>query len=127
MKYGNKERLFHFRRLVNPSAAEADIRLLSEKVAEKDIPQRYKLAPSGHHQEILFDLLGVCSREEIVINRRKYSLSDTESIQIGGKKGRKEKATKTSIKNRKKSTTRPKLNKEEASVQESSSGEKKSG
>lgn len=68
--YSVKEKLNHFRQLSSSSAAEADLALLREKSSTNTNLIRYGLAPNKNAEDILFDLLDVCSHEEIVRNRR---------------------------------------------------------
>lgn len=70
--YSVKEKLYHFRQLSSPSAAEADLALLREKSPGNSNLIRYGLAPSKNAEDILFDLLDVVTHDEVVRNRREY-------------------------------------------------------
>lgn len=70
--YSVKEKLNHFRQLLTPSVAEADLALLKDKSPGNSNLIRYGLAPSKNAEDILFDLLDVVTHDEVVRNRREY-------------------------------------------------------
>ena len=70
--YSVKEKLNHFRQLLTPSVAEADLALLKDKSPGNSNLIRYGLAPSKNAEDILFDLLDVVTHDEIVRNRREF-------------------------------------------------------
>lgn len=70
--YSVKEKLNHFRQLLNPSVAEADLALLKDKSPGNSNLIRYGLAPTKNAEDILFDLLDVVTHDEVVRNRREY-------------------------------------------------------
>lgn len=70
--YSTKEKLNHFRQLQNPFAAEADLLLLTEKAPGNTNLTRYTLAPNKNGEDILFELLDVCTHDEIVLHRREF-------------------------------------------------------
>ena len=72
MFYSAKEKLYHFRQLANPLAAEADLALLHEKNPQSTDFTRFDLAPQKNAEDILFALLDVVDHDEIVRNRREF-------------------------------------------------------
>ena len=75
-----KEKLYHFRQLANPLAAEADLALLHEKNPQSTDFTRFDLAPCKNAEDILFALLDVTDHDDIVRNRREFfSTQDTDS------------------------------------------------
>ena len=80
--YSTKEKLYHFRQLANPLAAEADLALLHEKNPQSTDFTRFDLAPCKNAEDILFALLDVADHDEIVRNRREY-FSETETDDDG--------------------------------------------
>ena len=70
--YSTKEKLIHFRQLVNPLAVEADLKLLHEKMPHNTNLIRYDLSPYKNSEDILFELLDVASHDEIVLHRREF-------------------------------------------------------
>ena len=70
--YSTKEKLYHFRQLANPLAAEADLALLHEKNPQSTDFTRFDLAPQKNAEDILFALLDVADHDEIVRNRREF-------------------------------------------------------
>lgn len=78
--YSTKEKLYHFRQLANPLAAEADLALLHEKNPQSTDFTRFDLAPCKNAEDILFVLLDVADHDDIVRNRREFfSTQDTDS------------------------------------------------
>ena len=78
--YSTKEKLYHFRQLANPLAAEADLALLHEKNPQSTDFTRFDLAPCKNAEDILFTLLDVADHDDIVRNRREFfSTQDTDS------------------------------------------------
>nr|DAD65261.1 MAG TPA: hypothetical protein [Siphoviridae sp. ctSqC25] len=78
--YSTKEKLYHFRQLANPLAAEADLALLHEKNPQSTDFTRFDLAPCKNAEDILFALLDVADHDDIVRNRREFfSTQDTDS------------------------------------------------
>ena len=78
--YSTKEKLYHFRQLANPLAAEADLALLHEKNPQSTDFTRFDLAPCKNAEDILFALLDVTDHDDIVRNRREFfSTQDTDS------------------------------------------------
>lgn len=77
--YSTKEKLYHFRQLANPLAAEADLALLHEKNPQSTDFTRFDLAPCKNAEDILFALLDVADHDDIVRNRREFfSTQDTD-------------------------------------------------
>ena len=77
--YSTKEKLYHFRQLANPLAAEADLALLHEKNPQSTDFTRFDLAPCKNAEDILFALLDVTDHDDIVRNRREFfSTQDTD-------------------------------------------------
>lgn len=72
--YSTKEKLYHFRLLANPLAAEADLSLLHEKNPQSTDFTRFDLAPGKNAEDILFALLDVADHDDIVRNRREFFL-----------------------------------------------------
>ena len=72
MFYSAKEKLYHFRQLANPLAAEADLALLHEKNPQSTDFTRFDLAPQKNAEDILFALLDIADHDEIVRNRREF-------------------------------------------------------
>lgn len=70
--YSTKEKLYHFRQLANPLAAEADLALLHEKNPQSTDFTRFDLAPCKNAEDILFALLDVADHDDIVRNRREF-------------------------------------------------------
>ena len=70
--YSTKEKLYHFRQLANPLAAEADLSLLHEKNPQSTDFTRFDLAPEKNAEDILFALLDVADHDDIVRNRREF-------------------------------------------------------
>ena len=78
--YSTKEKLYHFRQLANPLAAEADLALLHEKNPQSTDFTRFDLAPCKNAEDILFALLDVTDHDDIVRNRREFfSTQNTDS------------------------------------------------
>ena len=71
--YSTKEKLSHFRTLLAPDLADADLHLLKEKDPENSNLIRFTLAPAKNVEDILFALLDVCTHDEIVRNRRDFA------------------------------------------------------
>ena len=76
--YSTKEKLYHFRQLINPLAAEVDLALLHEKNPQSTDFTRFDLAPRKNAEDILFALLDVADHDEIVRNRREF-FSETKT------------------------------------------------
>ena len=70
--YSTKEKLYHFRQLANPLAAEADLALLHEKNPQSTDFTRFDLAPCKNAEDILFALLDVADHDDIVRKRREF-------------------------------------------------------
>ena len=70
--YSTKEKLSHFRSLLAPDLADADLQLLKEKDSGNSNLVRFSLAPAKNAEDILFALLDVCTHDEIVRNRRDF-------------------------------------------------------
>ena len=70
--YSVKEKLYHFRQLTNPLAAEADLSLLHEKNPQSTDFTRFDLAARKNAEDILFALLDVADHDDIVRNRREF-------------------------------------------------------
>lgn len=70
--YSNKEKLQHFRQLQNAAVAPADLMLLKQKAPGNTNIVRYELAMEKNADDILFELLDVCTHDEIVLNRREF-------------------------------------------------------
>ena len=70
--YSAKEKLYHFRQLANPLAAEADLSLLHGKNPQSTDFTRFDLAPRKNAEDILFALLDVADHDDIVRNRREF-------------------------------------------------------
>lgn len=70
--YSAKEKLYHFRQLANPLAAEADLSLLHGKNPQSTDFTRFDLAPRKNAEDILFALLDVADHDNIVRNRREF-------------------------------------------------------
>ena len=68
--YSTKEKLGHFQQLLAQDASDADLQLLLEKAPANSNLTRYTLSPVKNAEDILFDLLDVCTHDEIVRNRR---------------------------------------------------------
>lgn len=68
--YSTKEKLSHFQQLLAPDTSDADLQLLLEKAPANSNLTRYALSPTKNAEDILFDLLDVCTHDEIVRNRR---------------------------------------------------------
>ena len=91
--YSVKEKLSHFRQLSNQTAAEADLQLLTERAPVNSNLIRYGLSPTKNAEDILFDLLDVCTHDEIVRYRRDFFAeqqtdtnppTDTENVSGNG-------------------------------------------
>ena len=91
--YSVKEKLSHFRQLSNQTAAEADLQLLTERAPVNSNLIRYGLSPTKNAEDILFDLLDVCTHDEIVRYRRDFFAeqqtdtnppTDTENVSENG-------------------------------------------
>ena len=70
MKYSFKEKQNHFRALRAEQHALADLALLEQKAPALPQLRKFKLLPVRYADEILYALLDVCSREEVVSHRR---------------------------------------------------------
>lgn len=67
--YNERERIIHHRQLLSKESAAADLRLLQEKDPKNPHLTEFGLSPARLADEILFALLAVASRDEIVKNR----------------------------------------------------------
>lgn len=70
MKYSFKEKQNHFRALRAEQHALADLALLEQKAPALPQLRKFKLLPVRYADEILYALLDVCSREQVVSHRR---------------------------------------------------------
>lgn len=75
MKYSFKEKQNHFRALRAEQHALADLALLEQKAPALPQLRKFKLLPVRHADEILYALLDVCSREQVVSNRRTVAVT----------------------------------------------------
>lgn len=97
--YSTKEKLSHFRSLLAPDLADADLQLLKERNFDNSNLVRFSLAPTKNAEDILFALLDVCTHDEIVRNRRDFvkptAFNKPKSMKkaIGSKKGAGKKKT----------------------------------
>jgi len=67
--YNERERIIHHRQLLSKESAAADLRLLQEKDPKNPHLTEFGLSPARLADQILFALLAVASRDEIVKNR----------------------------------------------------------
>jgi len=67
--YSERERLIHHQQLLSKESAAADLQLLKEKNPKHPRLAEFSVSPKHHAGDILFELLKVCSRDEIVRNR----------------------------------------------------------
>ena len=70
----------HHRQLLSKESAAADLRLLQEKDPRNPRLTEFGLSPSRCEDQILFDLLGVASRDEIVKNRLSSKEAPAEEV-----------------------------------------------
>ena len=91
--YSTKEKLSHFRSLLAPNLADADLQLLKERNSDNSNLVRFSLAPTKNAEDILFALLDVCTHDEIVRNRRDFVKPTALNKAIGSKKGAGKKKT----------------------------------
>lgn len=75
MKYSFKEKQNHFRALRAEQHALADLALLEQKAPALPQLRKFKLLPVRYADEILYALLDVCSREEVVSRRRTVAVT----------------------------------------------------
>ena len=75
MKYSFKEKQNHFRALRAEQHALADLALLEQKAPALPQLRKFKLLPVRYADEILYALLDVCSREQVVSNRRTVAVT----------------------------------------------------
>lgn len=75
MKYSFKEKQNHFRALRAEQHALADLALLEQKAPALPQLRKFKLLPVRYADEILYALLDVCSREEVVSHRRTVAVT----------------------------------------------------
>lgn len=83
--YSFKEKNRHYRELVDPSHAQADFTLLKASDPTNATVMAAVGCPSKYADQILFALLEVKTREEIVANRRTLAKAN-EKVVIGGQK-----------------------------------------
>ena len=67
--YNDRERIIHHQQLLSKESAAADLQLLRTKAPKHPRLDEFALSPGRNADAILFELLGVASREEIVKNR----------------------------------------------------------
>ena len=77
MKYSFKEKQNHFQALRAAQHAVADLALLEQKAPALPQLRKFKLLPVRYADEILYALLDVCPREQIVSHRREVAAKDT--------------------------------------------------
>ena len=112
--YSTKEKLYHFRQLANPLAAEADLALLHEKNPQSTDFTRFDLASQKNAEDILFALLDVADHDEIVRNRRDFFAAkeaDDDTPTDGGKSLIVKNSSKKTDGNQSKKPTAPKKKK----------------
>lgn len=97
--YSTKERIFHHQQLRNSAAAEADLSLLKKLAADNTYIVRYEVAPQRNADDILFELLGVATHEEIVSNRRNFEkqVAETQQAPKPAKKAKKTASKKPAV------------------------------
>lgn len=76
MKYSFKEKQNHFQALRAAQHAVADLVLLEQKVPALPQLRKFKLLPVRYADEILYALLDVCPREQIVSHRRESAAEE---------------------------------------------------
>lgn len=74
--YSSREKLRIFNEIPNVNAAGADLVLLQRMAPQHSKLNVFKMNPKRYAGDILFALLDVCTREEIITNRRE---SDKEA------------------------------------------------
>ena len=67
--YNERERLIHHQQLLSKESAAADLQLLQKKSPKHPRLAEFGVSPKHYAGDILFELLKVCSRDEIVKNR----------------------------------------------------------
>lgn len=76
--YNERERLMHHQQLLSPGTAAADLLLLSQLRPNHPRLNEFRIAPDRHADAILYELLGVASRGDIVKNRMQAAPKVTE-------------------------------------------------
>ncbi len=71
--YNERERLIHHQQLLSKESAAADLQLLQQKNPKHPRLAEFGVSPKHHAGDILFELLKVCSRDEIVKNRLAFA------------------------------------------------------
>lgn len=79
--YNFKEKNKHFNDLRNVAAAEVDLELLRATAPEHPRLKTFMRKPSRYSEDILFALLDIISREEILLNRREKDNSESPEPQ----------------------------------------------
>ena len=82
MKYSFKEKQNHFRALRAEQHALADLALLEQKAPALPQLRKFKLLPVRYADEILYALLDVCSREEVVSHRRTVAAEEEAAAEV---------------------------------------------
>ena len=67
--YNDRETLLHHNRLLSPSEAAADLRLLEQKSPNHPRLGEFRFSPRRYASDILMELLKVASTDEIIMNR----------------------------------------------------------
>lgn len=96
--YNERERLIHHQQLLSKESAAADLQLLQKKSPKHPRLAEFGVSPKHHAGDILFELLKVCSRDEIVKNRlaaNSLPLKESEKTQEPEKKKAKKKTAKS--------------------------------
>lgn len=88
MKYSFKEKQNHFQALRAAQHAVADLALLEQKAPALPQLRKFKLLPVRYADEILYALLDVCPREQIVSHRREVAAEEEKAAEIAAKEER---------------------------------------
>lgn len=88
MKYSFKEKQNHFQALRAAQHAVADLALLEQKVPALPQLRKFKLLPVRYADEILYALLDVCPREQIVSHRREAAAEQEKAAETAAKEER---------------------------------------
>lgn len=88
MKYSFKEKQNHFQALRAAQHAVADLALLEQKAPALPQLRKFKLLPVRYADEILYALLDVCPREQIVSHRREVVAEQEKAAEIAAKEER---------------------------------------
>ena len=88
MKYSFKEKQNHFRALRAEQHAIADLALLEQKAPALPQLRKFKLLPVRYADEILYALLDVCSREEVVSHRRTVASEEEAAAEAAAKEAK---------------------------------------